>query len=399
MDLRIIKTDEQYRRYLADVEKLAAQDPDARSHEGARLELLAKLVEDYEKSAFSFARPDPVDAILFRMEQRGLRQKDLAELLGGKNRASEVLSRKRPLTLPMIRALHESLDIPAALLIREPAGEYVVDRAGAEVPITLMVGRGWTSTEAGARSLWQRLMKAPAGSPAFLKHTLTFGRQEKTNLTSVWLWLARVLDVADTRAQVLNRFQRSDLTEDLIGYVAGLSWHPDGPRTAIEFLEDRGIAVVIEPHLPKTHLDGAAMLSGRGTPVIGLTIREDRLDNFWFTLIHELVHAWKHLDPKRYRAIADERIEHRGIDEIAVEREAGEIAAEILVPRAHWKRSEAYLRPSADSIHALAKRLQRDPAVVAGKIRHERQNFALFSRLVGYRQVRTQFPDIRWSQT
>jgi HTH-type transcriptional regulator/antitoxin HigA len=126
MDPRIIKTDRQCRRYRAEVEKLAAQDPHPQSPAGARLELLAKLVEDYEKSRFKFRKPDPVDALIFRMEQQGLRQLDIAHLLGGKNRASEVLARKRPLTLPMIRALYEKLDIPADLLIREPASEYRV---------------------------------------------------------------------------------------------------------------------------------------------------------------------------------------------------------------------------------------------------------------------------------
>ena len=121
VDIRIIKSDEQYRGALVEVERLAEQDPDPRSAAGARLEVLAKLIEDYEKSAFPFARPDPVDAILFRMEQEGLRQKDIANLLGGKNRASEILARKRPLTLPMIRALHDQLGIPASLLIQEPA--------------------------------------------------------------------------------------------------------------------------------------------------------------------------------------------------------------------------------------------------------------------------------------
>ncbi len=126
MEIRIIKTDEQYRRSLAEIRRLATGDPHPDSAEGARLELLAKLVEDYEKLTFPLNSPDPVDAIVFRMEQLGLRQKDLAELLGGKNRASEVLARKRPLTLPMIRALHRHLAIPSELLIREPAVEYVV---------------------------------------------------------------------------------------------------------------------------------------------------------------------------------------------------------------------------------------------------------------------------------
>lgn len=123
---RIIKTDEQYRRFLAEVERLAVLDPEPDSGEGARLELLASLVEMYERVRFAFARPDPIDAIAFRMEQQGLRQKDIAPLLGGKNRASEVLSRRRPLTLPMIRSLYEQLDIAPSLLIREPAAPYRV---------------------------------------------------------------------------------------------------------------------------------------------------------------------------------------------------------------------------------------------------------------------------------
>lgn len=128
MDIRIIKTKRQYRRYLEEVDRLVALDPDPRTAQGARLELLAKLVEDYEKEQFKFRKPDPVEAILFRMEQQGLRQTDLAAIVGGKNRASEILSRKRPLSLAMIRALNEKLGIPSELLIRQPAAEYRVSR-------------------------------------------------------------------------------------------------------------------------------------------------------------------------------------------------------------------------------------------------------------------------------
>lgn len=128
MEPRIIRTETQYRRFQAEVEELAARDPAPKSRLGLRLELLAKLVEEYEKERFAFGIPDPVEAIRFRMEQQGLRQADLAPLLGGKNRASEVLARKRGLTLPMIRALHAKLAMPAALLIREPAARYAVAR-------------------------------------------------------------------------------------------------------------------------------------------------------------------------------------------------------------------------------------------------------------------------------
>lgn len=124
LEPKIIKTEEQYRAYRAEVERLAAGDPALGTLDGDRLELLAKLVEDYEKERFRFDRPDPVEAIRFRMDEQGLRQKDLAPLLGGKNRASEVLARKRPLTIAMVRAISESLRIPAELLVREPAARY-----------------------------------------------------------------------------------------------------------------------------------------------------------------------------------------------------------------------------------------------------------------------------------
>ena len=146
---KIIKTEDQYRAYLAEVDRLAADDPVPGTPTGDRLELLAKLVEDYEKERFKFKRPDPIAAIRFRMEERGLRQKDLAPMLGGKNRVSEVLAGKRPLTLAMVRALNYSLHISAELLIREPAAApYVSDtsgRSGSGSP------RRKTATPAGRR--------------------------------------------------------------------------------------------------------------------------------------------------------------------------------------------------------------------------------------------------------
>lgn len=132
MELRIIKTDEQHRRYLEEARRLAKSDPEPESDDGARLELLAKLIDDYERERFKFGKPDPIEAILFRMEEQGLRQADIAAIVGGKNRASEILSRKRPLTLSMARALHEKLGIPSEVLIREPTAGYRVRRRGAK---------------------------------------------------------------------------------------------------------------------------------------------------------------------------------------------------------------------------------------------------------------------------
>ena len=138
------------------------------------------------------------------------------------------------------------------------------------------------------------------------------------------------------------------------------------------------------------------MLSRNGAPIIGLTLRHDRLDNFWFTLLHECIHAWKHLDGAGLRAIVDEDVEKPDVEPVAIEKEANDVAAELLLPRGVWRRSEAFLNPSAEAINELAKKLQINPAIVAGRLRFERKNYALFPKMIGNGRVRSSFPDINW---
>ena len=398
LDIRVVKSPDQHRAYLRAIEDLAAADPEPDSPEGGRLELLAKLVEDYEKQHFVFNRPTPIDAIRFRMEEQGLRQKDIADLLGGKNRASEILTQKRPLTLSMIRALHGRLGIPAELLIGEQmtVADEVRDISADALPYQTIISRGWIAEDAPP-SEFMRYLK-PLGSPAYLRHTLTFGATAKTNRTHLWLWLARVRELADANISRLGKYSRDSIDMELLKYVARLSWMEKGPRLAIDFLAERGIAVIIEQKLPETWVDGAALLGSNGAPVIALTLRQDRLDNFWFTLLHELAHVWKHLDSRTYRAIIDEDVEKATVDDMQ-EREANEIANEALLPRPEWRRSDAYRNPTTANIKSLAAEHQIHPAIVAGRIRFERHNYALFSGLVGQRQIRVLFPEIKWEKS
>jgi HTH-type transcriptional regulator/antitoxin HigA len=114
---KIIKTEEEYTGALAHVESLMEAGPGSPKEE--ELELWSLLVERYEQERFPIDLPDPVEAIKFRMEQEGLQQKDLVKYFPGKNRVSEVLNHKRPLSIGMIRALHRGLGIPAEVLLRE----------------------------------------------------------------------------------------------------------------------------------------------------------------------------------------------------------------------------------------------------------------------------------------
>ena len=119
MDIRPIHTEEDCKAALKEISTLMDSDPAACTPEGDRLDILATLVKAYEEKHVPIAAPDPVEAIKFRMEQSGLSVKDMEPLIGKSNRVYEVLNRKRPLTLAMIRRLHRKLGIPAEVLIAE----------------------------------------------------------------------------------------------------------------------------------------------------------------------------------------------------------------------------------------------------------------------------------------
>ena len=401
MEPKIIKTEAEHKAYLAEVERLAADDPPPGSAEGDRLELLAKLLEDYEKDRYRFSRPDPISAIRFRMDEKGLKQKDIAPLLGGKNRASEVLAGKRPLTVQMIRSLSDSLAIPADLLVGDMSSAEAIDDehlAAEGLPIPYLLKSGWlppTISEGQHRAQLLRKYLSPAHGPLYLRRTITYGATHETNKTNLKLWVSRVRELANESRKDRGPWRPEVMTEEFLGYVARLSWSNEGPRLVQKFLAEKGIALVVWPALPNTKLDGAAMRDTEGAPIIGLTIRFNRLDNFWFTLMHELVHAWKHL-PEWDIAITDEEVEKRGNEDDTKEAEANRLARDIFIPRTVWKRSDAYLHPTIDSIHSLADKLHISAAVIAGRLRREKTGYAKLTKLVGIGQVRKQFPAVRW---
>jgi HTH-type transcriptional regulator / antitoxin HigA len=121
VNIRPIHTEADYEAALGDIAALMEFDPAPGTPKGDRLDILATLVQAYEARHFPVDAPDPVEAIKFRMEQSGLTVKDLVPIIGRSNRVYEVLNRKRPLTLAMIRRLHRRLGIPAEVLIAESA--------------------------------------------------------------------------------------------------------------------------------------------------------------------------------------------------------------------------------------------------------------------------------------
>ncbi|MBI1865644.1 MAG: helix-turn-helix domain-containing protein [Nitrospirae bacterium] len=116
MKIRAIHTENDYRAALAEIERLLDAEPG--TPDGDRLDVLTTLVEAYEERRHPIGFPDPVEAILYYLESRGLTRKDLESYIGGRAKVSEVLNRKRPLSIEMIRRLHKGLGVPAEILIR-----------------------------------------------------------------------------------------------------------------------------------------------------------------------------------------------------------------------------------------------------------------------------------------
>lgn len=117
MNIKPIKDEKGYQEALLRMEAIFDSKPG--SKKGDELEILSLLIDNYEKENFPIDLPDPIEAVKFRMEQLGLKQKDLTQALGFKSRVSEILNKKRKLSLEMIRRLHEQLNIPTQILIRE----------------------------------------------------------------------------------------------------------------------------------------------------------------------------------------------------------------------------------------------------------------------------------------
>jgi HTH-type transcriptional regulator/antitoxin HigA len=118
MDVRPIRSEADYRWALAEIERYFDREPVRGTPDADRFEVLADLIEAYEARHWPIDLPDPVELIRYRMELGGMQARDLAEILGSKSRASEILNRKRALTMEMARRLHEAWGLPAEVLIR-----------------------------------------------------------------------------------------------------------------------------------------------------------------------------------------------------------------------------------------------------------------------------------------
>jgi HTH-type transcriptional regulator/antitoxin HigA len=202
-------------------------------------------------------------------------------------------------------------------------------------------------------------------------------------------WQARVLGLASafSEKRKLGSFELNDTwLKDLVR----LTKHKSGPTQAREMLADHGVALIVERHLPGTYLDGAAMLSNSGQPVIALTLRYDRLDNFWFVLFHELGHIFLHLfDGLKFDFFDEEDSSQAD----PIELQADSFALDTLIPADKWNQCLSRFAMTEEAVRIDAETLGIDVSIIAGRIRKERNNYTIFNNLVGLNSVRKQFEE------
>jgi HTH-type transcriptional regulator/antitoxin HigA len=302
----------------------------------------------------------------------------------------------------MARAIHEHLGIPAAVLLQNPGARISKPLKGLDwsrFPIKAMARFGWIENvrhvASNARPAMENLIRQ-AGGPEFVEAALDrksdhVRANAKMDQYALRAWCWKVL--ADASAARVAPYVPGTVTPTFLRQLAQLSWSESGPLLAKEYLGRHGIVLLAVRHLPKTYLDGGALRRKDGTPVIGLTLRYDRIDNFWFGLLHELAHVGRHMEPGGDAAFVDD-LTLRDLEvgrQDPREREADEWAEEALIPRGIWESSVARQHPTPAAVVSLATTLQVHPAIVAGRVRRERKNYHLLPRHVGAGEVRRQF--------
>jgi HTH-type transcriptional regulator/antitoxin HigA len=339
---------------------------------------------------------------------QGLSQRGLGELVGLKEQQIQRYESEMyaSASLMRLREIADALrlditEIGEVSPIGSPKDTPIKERAleWTKFPLKEMYKRGWfegfsgsmKELVLGADEVVHDFVVSASKRPTLALHRQRVRAGSEIDFYALLAWECRIRILA-TKTENVAAYRAELLTSDWLRALIKLSSSIDGPIQARSMLAEAGIALVIEPPLPSTYLDGAAMIVGN-LPIIGMTLRFDRLDNFWFVLLHELIHITYHLKKGKLEQIFDD-LDAEGKDEI--EQEADRLAGELLIPAEEWDHALARYMRTVDSIKKLASELGINSAIIAGRIRRDADNYTILNDLVGYGEVRKQFPKINF---
>ncbi|WP_342249206.1 XRE family transcriptional regulator [Sphingomonas sp. OTU376] len=419
----MITNEKQYRSTRALIEKLTAS---ASTLSADRTDLPAVLIEAqraalksqidelkedasfYDKlrsgqiSAFSAESLHDLPDILIQARiARGMSQKDLGTFLGLKEQQIQryEAERYRSASLDRLIEIADALSVrisERAELVGNNRLEAVTPEAWQAFPIAEMYKRGWFEDFSG--TLAQARKAAAELVPGFLRgahaqyapiafHRKSVRSNGQVHEAAIAAWEARIRSVAD-RDPPEATFDRSRISDAWLEGLVRLSLDPNGPAASVDYLRAAGITLIVERQLPGTLLDGAALCSLDRHAIVALTLRHDRLDNFWFTLLHEIGHLKLHIGEGEFAAIFDDTDAPAGDQ---VERDADLFAQEVLLSSEKWKLGVSRYTRTEKAVMTDAKRFGVGPAIIAGRIRREADDYTLLRTLVGNGEVRRQF--------
>jgi HTH-type transcriptional regulator/antitoxin HigA len=326
----------------------------------------------------------------------GLTQADFAEKLGMKmQQVQRYESEKYASTSlkSLIRVAETlGLKLKADILLTDLSEAVQFDVK--KYPFKQMYNRGWFGNFTGtlneavlqAPELLSGLFKSAGFEPGKIAFTKKTVRTDgKFNEYALDAWYARVLQRA--REQNIEvKFTAETISEQWLRNLSNLSTLVDGPLQAAEYLKRSGIRFIVEQPLEETYLDGAAMLMEKECPIIAITLRHDRLDNFWYVLFHELAHIHLHLN-ETINVIFDDL----DVVEEGIEKEADDYALNAMIPSEVWRKSLVRFNATEKGILNLAASLNVNPALIAGRLRKEKNTYYLFNGLIGQGEVRKCF--------
>jgi HTH-type transcriptional regulator/antitoxin HigA len=328
---------------------------------------------------------------------QGLSQTDLAEQLGMK--AQQI--QRYEATQYMSASLARLIEIAGALKVRvsqsfakaeSPIESSLFswsDPASIDwtrFPLKEMSKRGWLKGRDLVDAARSYFLTAAGPQFASALHRKKVRSGNAPDEFALLAWQARVLELARQELET-GRIGEFEIQDSWLHTLVSLTQFDDGPEKARKLLNAHGITLIIERHLSGTYLDGAAMISPTGHPVVALTLRHDRLDNFWFVLFHEIGHVFLHLYTSLRLDFFDEE---DGVDGDGLEKEADQFALTNLIPDQLWKQCLSRFVLSEEAVLIDAEKLGIHPSIIAGRIRKERSNYHILSNLVGNGVVRAQ---------
>jgi len=357
---------------------------------------LSAMLEAYSQAKNGNVEPikqragtDLGDVLIVARIAQGWTQKDLARKLGLQEQAIQrwEAERYRSISLAgyMKVACALSLNFSVDYLAHEAfkwMPTYEINPAEAQKILKHAREYGWldepNSDEKGIKRLIQYVSEhvSKHGTPSLLRTGINV-----KDYSESWVLLSWKAHVTRRAEEIIKheKFKYRPLDLSWLKQLPKLSQTADGPLQAQALLKQHGIILIIESNIPGMGVDGASFLVDE-IPVIGLTLHKDTIDNFWFTLLHEIGHVILHYRTGLASGFFDD-VDHDTVDEF--EQEANKFASNLLIPEEIWTRSPARIAKTSAPIENLAKQLGIAPAIIYGRIRFERKDYTTFSDKIG----------------